>query len=208
MRLPEPAAGRPATRLAGDLARLRGLAGGRAVPLSAVVEALDERGFALAVLLLSFPFVLPIPMLGLATPVGCALAAAALGFARGRRAALPGVLGRLPLDPRTLDAMARRVDRAAGLLRPRLGFMLCGRMRAAAGVSLFVGALALAAPVPLPASNFFPAAAMILLAAGLVEGDGLVVLLGHAATAVVCGVAWAASGVAVALAQRLVALLG
>ncbi|HET7747252.1 MAG TPA: exopolysaccharide biosynthesis protein [Vicinamibacteria bacterium] len=198
MALPVHRASRPATRLGQDLARVRGLAAGRAVPLAAVLDSMDERGFALAVVLLTFPFVLPVPMMGLATPVGAALAFAAMGLVLGRAPRIPAALGRVPVAPRALDLLGVRLDALVGrariLVQPRLAFMLGRGMRVPLGLSLLVGAVILALPIPLPLSNFFPAAAILLLAAGHVEGDGLLVLLGHLATWSVCAGMWLVSG--------------
>src|SRR4030095_14109100 len=86
------------------------------------------------------------------------------------------------------------------LVRPRLAPITSGPARAAIGLSLAVAAVILALPIPLPLSNFFlsaaplalpippplpnssPAAAILMLALGLLEGDGLMVMAGHAAT--------------------------
>ena len=147
-------------------------------------------GFALVLLLATFPFVLPFPTLGLATPVGFALALAALGLVVGRPAALPASLGALEIGPKALARATAVVSRATWLLarvaRPRLPFMMARVMRIALGLSLFTAAVVLGLPIPLPLSNFFPAVAIILLAAGMIEGDGLLVLAGHVATLAVC----------------------
>ena len=164
--------------------------------------AAGDRGFALVLILLAIPFVLPFPTLGLATPVGFALALAALGLVAGRPARLPHRLGSMALAPAILDrahGAASRVSLvAARLTRPRLRGVVA--MRGALGLSLSASALVLGLPIPLPLSNFFPAAAILLLAGGMLEEDGLLVLAGHGATVAVCAVvagtgtaAWAAA---------------
>ena len=189
---------------------MRTRSAGGAVRLSELIGAADDRGFALVLLVATLPFVLPFPTLGLATPVGFALAAAALGLVAGRRAALPAALGAIEIRPAAMDrvhAVASRAGRLfARLTRPRLAFMLGGRagaMRIALGVSLFVAAVVLGLPIPLPLSNFFPASAILLLAAGVLEEDGLLVLFGHVATLTVCAVVALSSTAALAVAGRL-----
>ena len=205
MHLPETQRFQP--RLTADLARVRAASDAGPVCLSDVLCSTGDRGFALVLLLVTFPFVLPFPTLGLATPVGFALALAALGLVLGRPAALPRSLGALAISPAVLSRASAVVGRGAWVLeriaRPRMTFMMARSMRIALGVSLFTAAFVLGLPIPLPLSNFFPAVAIILLAVGVLEGDGLLVLAGHAATLVVCGIVAASCTTVVALAARL-----
>jgi hypothetical protein len=176
--------------LTADLAALGERAGTGPVALSSLLEGLPDRGPALAVLFLAVPFVLPFPTLGLSAPVGLALAFAGLTMALGGTLTLPAFLHRREVHGGVLRSVAGRAARlaaAAGrLLRPRLGVMLTGGMRNLLGLSLACSAFVLALPLPLPLGNFLPAAAILLLAAGLLEGDGLFVLAGHVANAAVC----------------------
>ena len=228
----------PRLRLTADLARVRAASLTGPLRLSEVLSTADDRGFALVLLLATFPFVLPFPTLGLATPVGFALALAALGLVLGRPAALPASLGALEIGPKVLARAAAVVSRATWVLarvtRPRMAFMMGARtaraegftpdvraggsggcdaapscsmtrrvMRIALGLSLFVAAVVLGLPIPLPLSNFFPAVAILLLAAGMLEGDGLLVLAGHVATLAVCAVVGVSCTTVVALGARL-----
>jgi hypothetical protein len=192
-----PANDGPRLRLTADLARVCAASHAGPLRLSEVLSAADDRGFALVLLLATFPFVLPFPTLGMATPIGFALALAAFSLVLGRPAALPASLGALEIGPALLARAAAVVSRAGWVLakvtRPRMPFMLgaprpCSMMRVGLGLSLCTAAVVLGLPIPLPLSNFFPAVAIILLAAGMLEGDGLLVLAGHVATVVVCAV--------------------
>ena len=197
----------PRLRLTADLARVCAASHAAPLRLSDVLSAADDRGFALVLLLATFPFVLPFPTLGLSTPVGFALALAALGLVLGRPASLPASLGALPIGPAALARAAAVVSRATWVLarvtRPRMPFMFRRAMRIALGLSLFTAAVVLGLPIPLPLSNFFPAVAIILLAAGVLEGDGLLVLAGHVATLAVCAVVGASCTTVFALGARL-----
>ena len=201
-----PAAG---LRLADDLTRLMALADGRAVPIGLVLHAMDERGYALALVLLAFPFVLPIPSLGMSAPIGFCLALAGVAMARGTTPSLPGFLQRREIAYPALKAMAAVLARARRLsrhvVRPRLAGATAGPARAAIGVSLCCAAVVLALPIPLPLSNFFPAAAILMLALGLLEGDGLMVVAGHVATLGLCAGLYLAWGAAVLGMERALA---
>jgi len=47
------------------------------------------------------------------------------------------------------------------------------------GLSIVIAGLGLMLPLPIPFSNSIPAWAVVLLAIGMIEKDGLCVLLGH-----------------------------
>jgi hypothetical protein len=197
----------PRLRLTADLARVCAASHAGPLRLSEVLSAADDRGFALVLLLATFPFVLPFPTLGLSAPVGFALALGALGLILGRPASLPASLGALPIGPEALARAAAVVSRVTWVLarvtRPRMPFMFQRVMRIVLGLSLFTAAVILGLPLPLPLSNFFPAVAIILLAAGVLEGDGLLVLAGHAATVAVCAVVVASGTAVITLGARL-----
>ena len=199
----------PRLRLTEDLARVCAASHISPLRLADVLSGSDDRGFALVLLLATFPFVLPFPTLGLATPVGFALALAAFGLVLGRPAALPASLGALVIGPAALARATAVVSRAAWVLakltRPRMPFMLGSAMRIAMGVSLVIATVVLGLPIPLPLSNFFPAVAILLLAAGMLEGDGLLVLAGHVATAAVCAVVGLSGMTVLALGARIFA---
>src|SRR5258707_5349943 len=93
-------------RLADDLAHLMVLADGRALPIARVMSAMEDRGYALALLFLAFPFVLPIPSLGMSAPVGFFLALAGLALARGAAPSLPAFLQRREIAYPALKAIA------------------------------------------------------------------------------------------------------
>ena len=204
-----PGASTAGPRLADDLAHLMALADGRALPIARVMSAMEDRGYALALLFLAFPFVLPIPSLGMSAPVGFFLALTGLALARGGTPSLPAFLQRREIAYPALKAIASamaRMRRVSGrFVRPRLGPVTSGPARAAIGLSLCCAAVILALPIPLPLSNFFPAAAILMLALGLLEGDGLMVMAGHAATLGLCVGLYVAWGAAQMGATRLLA---
>jgi hypothetical protein len=73
--------------------------------------------------------------------------------------------------------MARRLE---GVVRPRLTFLHAGPgMARLVGLGVALAGLGLMLPLPIPFSNALPAWAVVLLALGLMERDGLFLLLGH-----------------------------
>lgn len=71
------------------------------------------------------------------------------------------------------------------VVKPRMHFLHSwpGAMNLI-GLGIAAGGLLLLLPLPIPFSNMVPAWAVVLLTAGMMEGDGLVVLLGHTVTLV------------------------
>ncbi len=171
-------------KLSEELANLRARAGARAVTLREVLYTLRGRGYLLLVLLLALPFITPIPLPGLSTPFGLAIALIALRLALGQRPLLPKKLQRKELPAgfiSRLFGVAEKVLRfLEKFLRPRITFLtdtpLLVQMHA---VLMLLAALALLLPLPIPFTNSFPAWSILLVAAGLLERDGVFILSGY-----------------------------
>ena len=180
---------RPANRvkprkLSEELAELRAVAGERAITLREVIQTLGGRAYLLLVLLLAIPFITPIPLPGLSTPFGLAIALIAFRLSLGQRPWLSRNLQRKELPAGFIGkvfAFSERLLRIfEKLLRPRLTFLtdtpLLVQLHA---VLMLLAALALLLPLPIPFSNSFPAWAILLMAAGLLERDGLFILAAY-----------------------------
>jgi hypothetical protein len=171
-------------KLSVELAELRASAGERAVTLREVIYTLGGRAYMLLVLLLSLPFITPIPLPGLSTPFGLAIALIALRLSLGQRPWLSMNLQRKELPAGFISkvfALAEKVLRFfEKFLRPRLTFLsdtpLLVQLHA---MLLLLAALALLLPLPIPFTNSFPAWTILLVAAGLLERDGLFILSGY-----------------------------
>lgn len=171
------------TPLSDDLrAFVTGL-GDQPTSFGALLEALADRGTAVMIILLAAPFVLPIPLPGLSIPFGAVLAILGLRFGFRRKPWLPGFLLRRPIQPSALSAIVRAVERIARpierVLTPRWLFMCTDTMHIAAGFAIAVAALMLLPPFPMPGINALPCLAMILLALGSMENDGIAVVAGY-----------------------------
>ena len=184
MKIPLIAALPPPPKLSVELARLRDQAAERAVTLREVIYTLQGRAYLLLVLLLALPFITPIPLPGLSTPFGLAILLIAARLSLGQKPWLSMKLQRKELPAgflRKLFAVAERVLRLLEkFLRPRLTFVtdtpLLAQLHA---VLMLLAALALLLPLPIPFTNSFPAWTILLLAAGLLERDGLFILGGY-----------------------------
>lgn len=137
-------------------------------------------GIGLLAVVLAVPFLQPVPLAGLGTPVGLVLAAAGLQLARGKgELALPGFVARRRLDARVVEkllALAERLLRfVERLTRPRWRTVIAPRVYG--GVIAALG-IALAVPVFVPLGSPSIALAIALLGLALLEEDGLIGLLG------------------------------
>jgi len=171
-------------KLSVELANLRTAAGERAITLREVIQVLGGRAYMLLVLLLALPFITPIPLPGLSTPFGLAIFLIAFRLSLGQRPWLPRKLQRKVLPSGFIArvfGMAEKVLKIfEKILRPRLTFLtdtaLLVQLHA---VLMLLAALVLLLPLPIPFTNSFPAWVILLLAAGLLERDGLFILGGY-----------------------------
>ena len=176
---PEPP---PVRRLSQDLRAILREADGRAMTVAELESILQGRGFAMFILLLSAPFIVPAP--GLSVPFGIALMLLGLRIAIGQKALLPAFLLRRRLTYKTLERvispLAKIAERFEKHIRPRMHYLQDHPWAVnLIGVGIVSGGFLLSLPLPIPFSNGFPAVSIMLLAAGLMERDGLLVLWGY-----------------------------
>ena len=159
----------------------------RPVTLREVIVVLQGRAYTLLMLLLSLPFLLPVPLPGLSTLLGLVIAAIALRLVLGQKPWLPARLLDRELPPKffpSLLAGARRVLRFLEvMLKPRILWLtnspLLLRFHA---LVILLASLVLLLPLP-PGTNFPPALCIVIMAGGLLERDGRFILGGYLALA-------------------------
>ena len=174
----------PPPKLSVELANLRDRSVRGALTLREVIYTLHGRAYMLLVLLLALPFITPVPLPGLSTPFGLAIALIALRLSLGQRPWLPMKLQRKELPTgffARVFGFAERVLRfLEKFLRPRLTFLsdtpFLVQLHA---LLMLTAAVALLLPLPIPFTNSFPAWTILLLAAGLLERDGVFILAGY-----------------------------
>ncbi|CDZ41487.1 Hypothetical protein NGAL_HAMBI1145_59200 [Neorhizobium galegae bv. officinalis] len=149
------------------------------------LASVGEASFGFAMLMLALPALIPIPgPFGMV--FGSALAIVALQFAVGVDSLwLPGILRNRKVSASAFAALQRHADpiirRIERIIRP-------GRLKAFTGpalpyvLALPVFALAIAIALPIPFGNILPVIAVCVIAIGLIERDGLIVLLGTSLT--------------------------
>lgn len=179
------------TRLSDDLREILDCAAGNALSLRQIVDVLRGRGFDVLVIILVLPFCQPIPLPGLSTPFGLALMFFGFRIALRQRPWLPDWLMRREISYETLHkivtmtaAVAKRLEK---VIHPRLRFVKSWwSFNALNGLAIASSAFLLMLPLPIPFSNTIPAWSIMLLALGMMEEDGAVIVLGY----LMAGAAW------------------
>jgi hypothetical protein len=154
--------------------------------LGTVLDSTQHAGFGF---LIGFLAMLALPVPGLGGPFGLGIAFLGLQLAIGRSHPwLPAVLRRRSVSQRTRHWLGEKLARATGWLervvKPRWSFILRPSVWRLVGVGLAVQGLGLALPLPIPGSNLIFIVPIVLYAIGLLEDDGLLIVLGHVASAV------------------------
>jgi hypothetical protein len=170
-------------RLSTDLEMLHARLKGKSLTLAELKQALKGRGSAILLILLALPFCF-IAIPGLSTPFGIAICLIGARLIIGREPWLPRFIMRRRLSTARLDQLLSGSIKVACKLekfaRPRLAFLHAGPgMLRLIGLGIVIAGLGLMLPLPIPFSNSIPAWAVVLLAIGMMEKDGLCVLLGH-----------------------------
>jgi len=155
------------------------------VTLRDLLAMMGESGLLLLCALLSLPFLFPVSIPGVSTVFGAGIVLISAAITFNRLPWLPQTLADRRLESGRLKpvlqrgvTMLRRFDR---FFKPRLMGLASGAVvNRINGLVLMGAGLLLMAPLGLiPFSNTLPGIAILLLAAGISQRDGLVVLAGH-----------------------------
>ena len=161
-------------------------AGERAVTLREVIYALRGRAYLLLIMLLALPFIQPVPLPGLSTPLGLAIVLISLRLSLGQRPWLPMKIQRTKLPAgffgKVMSFTTGLIRFLESVLRPRWAWLTgTALLNQVHSLMILLSALVLLLPLPIPFSNIVPAWVIFLLACGLLERDGLFIFLGYVA---------------------------
>jgi len=170
-------------KLSDQLEEILELATGETVQVRVLLDHLAVRGHALLAFFLALPFLQPIPLPGVSTPFGLAVALIGILMALGRPPWLPQRWQERALPTRLVVRIVRTgqhvMARAERFIRPR-GQWLHRHpwARAIAGIVLAVSGLELALPLPILFTNTLPALVIATTSVGMLEEDGLLIVIG------------------------------
>lgn len=155
------------------------------VTLGELLELVGEQGLLLLCVILVIPFLFPVSIPGISTVFGILIILIGFGITINRVPWLPGALIRRELKREQLLPVFERgadfVNRLQRWMRPRLERLTAGaRINRVHGAALMFGGVLLLMPLSIiPFSNTLPAVAILLLAVGMLQRDGIFVIVGY-----------------------------
>lgn len=160
------------------------------VTLEWVLEQLHERAFGLFLLVLALPCCIPF-LYGVPQVVSLPLMFVSAQILIGRRVPwLPSRLANRSIKSTELRSLAERAGpwlrRIEAISRPRVGVLTRAPLDRVVGAALVLFSASIL--VPLPGTNTVPGIAVVAVAMGLLQRDGILVIVGA-----VLGTAWIAT---------------
>jgi len=151
-----------------------------------LVFALEGKGHAAIMAVLSLPFCFPIQVPGLSTPFGFILIFSGLRIAFGQDPWLPGWLMVREIPKPTALGLLKGLRwiavPAEKILHPRLpGLCRNVALHRTNGMLVAFLAILLALPLPIPFSNLLAAVPILLISLALLEDDGAFLIAGYLA---------------------------
>ena len=155
---------------------------GKDTTIGALVELIGDRGFGFLLLLLALPAALPLPAPGYATPFGVVMIVLGLQMVAGRTHPwVPSFLAHRKIPFALFQFSVRNAKLPLRVvewfIRPRLRGLARHRL-ILPGLGLAIIILASMMSIPIPLTNTAPSFVIFLIAAGLIEEDGLFLLGG------------------------------
>jgi hypothetical protein len=158
---------------------------GEYITLRDLLGMMGESGLLLLCAFLSLPFLFPVSIPGVSTVFGAGIVLISAAITLNRLPWLPAKVADRRLESGKLRPVLergvtflRKIDR---FFKPRMSSLTSGAvMNRVNGLVLMGAGLLLMAPLGLiPFSNTLPGVAILLLAAGISQRDGLVVIAGY-----------------------------
>ena len=193
---PAPGAHDGADRLSAILTGIANTGDKDRISILDLLEALRRRALGALIFIFAVPTALPMPP-GVSAIVGAPLLFLTVQLMLGMKPWLPRIISERSLPradfQRVVTTVSPWLARAERLMRPRLTFLahrpwifLVGFMSVLMAIVLFL---------PIPLGNMLPSVALCIMALGLLERDGVWILIGLvvgvASIVIVWGVFWA-----------------
>lgn len=154
------------------------------IEVRAIFTILSERGYDALLIILSLPFLFPIHIPGLSTPFGIILAFLGLRMIATKKLWWPEWILKKKVSKEKVEKLIEKsiivVQRMQKLLHPRWQFLANNRLfHGINGLLITVLAILLSLPLPIPLTNMAAALPILCIGLGMLEDDGLAILLGY-----------------------------
>jgi hypothetical protein len=150
-----------------------------------LLSTVGEHSMLLMCIILTIPFLTPLPLPGVSTVFGLLIMLIAMGIIFNRVPWLPGAILDRPISSEQLGAVMKRGSQLSAkierFIKPRLRVLsstvTVNRLN---GMLLFLGGFLLILPIPfIPLSNMLPGYGILFLAIGMLQHDGVMIVLGY-----------------------------
>lgn len=154
------------------------------VCIGEILTILSEKGRLLILIFLTLPFCQPLQIPGLSTPFGLIIALIGFRLAYGNGIWLPKNVMLKTIASSTIQKISEKslhlLTKMTPLIHPRFRWLSEHRiMHIFNGLLIVFLGIFLALPLPIPFTNMLAGWAIFLIAMGLLEDDGVLILLGY-----------------------------
>jgi len=164
-----------------------------------LVDSMGDRSFATALFICALPEALPLPVAGISAIIGIPLmifsAQLLLGFSKPW---LPDWIANRSFKRQDFEKLIKKIlltlEKFERVIRPRWKFVTKPLAQRILGLLLLILAIIIALPIPF--GNMLPAIVILIIALGLIEQDGVVIMLGVlGACVIIATIAFAISAI-------------
>jgi len=158
------------------------------ITLKSIFKIFGNDSHYLLIFFFILPFLQPIPLFGLSTPIGIVIAVVAYFAYRKKPPILPKRWENKKLPASTVLKIAegseRVFEKLSFILQPRWKYLFKPPFRTANSLIIIASAILLALPLPIPFSNAVPAWVILFQTLGHLEEDGLLIIISYVQTLV------------------------
>lgn len=154
------------------------------ISIKTIFSVLAGKGYAALFIILSLPFCLPIQIPGFSTPFGLLLGFLAMRYTFAQHLWWPKWILNKQISSKKVALVTEKAIQVVEFLnkitKPRLIILTQSPVfRRMHGIVIFILALLLLLPLPIPFTNMLTAFPIFCIGIGLLEDDGIFILIGY-----------------------------